>query len=126
MKQAGRSGSRGFTLVELVIVVAIIAILASIAFPSYRDYTQRSRRAVAKTALLEAIQAKERFHTANNTYVGSPCPGVAEQYAIACSNLTATTFTVTATPQGAQTGDSCGALSITHTGAKSPSTGGCW
>ena len=126
MKQFGHSRSGGFTLVELVIVVAVIAILASIAFPSYRDYTQRSRRAVAKTALLETVQAKERFHTANNTYAGSPCQGTAEQYGITCSNDTATTFTITATPQGGQASDSCGTMTINHTGAKTPSTGGCW
>lgn len=126
MKQFAPMRARGFTLVELIIVLAVIAILASIAFPSYRDYTQRSRRAVAQTALLEAVQAKERFHTANNTYAGSPCPGAAQYYAIACTVNTATTFTITATPQGTQTSDSCGTLSITHTGAKSPTTTGCW
>ena len=126
MKPFDHARSRGFTLVELIIVLAVIAILASIAFPSYQDYVQRSRRAVAQTALLETVQAKERFHTANNTYAGSPCAGTADHYAVACTVNTATAFTITATPQGGQASDACGTLSITHTGAKTPSTSGCW
>lgn len=117
--------SQGFTLVELVIVIAIIAILAAIAFPSYQDYVLRTRRATATANMLEIAQAKERFHTANNTYVGSPCADNSDFYGLVCSNLTATTFTITATPEGGQSADSCGTLTLTHTGARTPATG-CW
>lgn len=126
MKQFDSIRSQGFTLIELILVIAVISILAGIAFPAYQDYVQRTRRAVAQSTLLEIVQAKERFHTANNTYAGSPCLGNANYYVVSCTNDTATTFTITATPQGGQASDSCGTLSITHTGAKSPSTGGCW
>lgn len=117
---------QGFTLVELVIVIAIIAILAAIAFPAYQDYVLRTRRATAAANMLEIVQAKERFHTANNTYAGSPCADNSDFYAVTCSDLTATTFTITAAPEGGQAADTCGTLTIAHTGARTPTTAGCW
>ncbi len=60
--------SQGFTLIELMIVVAVIGILAAIAYPSYQDSIRKSRRADAKSALLDAAQRQERFYTENSQY----------------------------------------------------------
>jgi type IV pilus assembly protein PilE len=60
--------AQGFTLIELVVVVAIIGILAAIAYPSYQDSVRKSRRADAKSALLQAGQWMERYYTVNNRY----------------------------------------------------------
>lgn len=60
--------SRGFTLVELMITLAIVALLASIAYPSYRAYILKSKRAEARTALVDLLQQQERFMTQRNTY----------------------------------------------------------
>lgn len=68
-------GGRGFTLVELMITVAIIGILASIALPAYNDSVRKGRRAQGRTALLEAMQAQERWFTQRNSYLEILVPG---------------------------------------------------
>jgi general secretion pathway protein G len=46
-----RSGSRGFTLIELMIVVSILLILISIAVPQYRSSVKRARESVLRQDL---------------------------------------------------------------------------
>ncbi|MGJ7528323.1 type IV pilin protein [Variovorax sp. GB1P17] len=142
-----RTGA-GFTLIELMIVVAVVAILAAIAYPSYVRYVQKARRTDAKTALLDLATREERFFSINNTYAGTAAQlgyggtfpidvltsGTAfYQIAVTASTAAAlaTGFTATATPVGAQTGDTlCGSYSIDQMGTQG-STGtlgaaGCW
>ena len=141
-KQTGNGvrgfGQGGFTLIELMIVVAIVAILAAIAVPAYNEQVRKTRRAQARSDVMALVQALERFHTANNTYTGypnaavnSPASGTAF-YAITPSNLAATTYTLTAVPVAGtdQANDRCATLAITHTGAKTTTSGlpvaDCW
>lgn len=120
----------GFTLIELMIVVAVIAILAAIAYPSYTQYIIKSRRAAAGGCLMEQAQFAERYYTTNMTYVGADTA----MPALACisdtanfyrygfsSGPAATTYGITATPQGAQaiSDTKCGGLTINQAGAKS-------
>lgn len=132
--------TRGFTLIELVIVVAIIAILAAIALPSYQDSVRKSRRGQAKADLLELVQMLERAYTTDRSYARyDPLPSPFDQsphvgearYAIAIGNVTATTYTLTATPLGSQVNDTrCGELTIDHLGRKTEGGSGdvadCW
>lgn len=133
----------GFTLIELMVVVAVVAILASIAYPSYQDSVRKSRRAQAKADMVELAQRYERYHTVRNTYVGFwesafgaagaevPSPstaGATVAYSIENTEA-ANSFTLTATPQGAQQKDTrCGTLTLSNTGQKG--AGGtladCW
>lgn len=127
---AGRTPrpAAGFTLIELMIVVAVIAILAAIAYPSYQEQIRKSRRAQAKADLVELTQVLERFRTVNNTYADadgtgaffdtSPRAGGTTHYTLTLGNDTATTFTLTATPQGAQATDRCGTLTLNQAGVK--------
>lgn len=142
MKQKS-SLNAGFTLIELMIVVAIIGILAAIAYPSYTQYVQRSKRAQLKTIMLENAQILERFFTEANAYdvdAGGATPAIFDRspkpdegavtYAInIVSN--ATTFTLTAVPEGAMAGDVCGSFTLNQLGQKgltgnSLSIAECW
>lgn len=93
---------RGFTLIELMIVVAVVAILAAIAIPAYTAYVTRSKLTEAFSTLSSMSVALQQYDQDNRTYVGAPICGAglptAADYAFACSNLSATTFTITAQP----------------------------
>jgi|688.fasta_scaffold381214_2 type IV pilus assembly protein PilE len=98
----------GFSLVELLVVVAIIGILAAIAVPQYSDYVTRSKITEATATLSEHRVRMEQFFQDNRTYAGACTAGTVapvptgRYFTYACSALTATTFTVTATGVAAE------------------------
>lgn len=95
----------GFTLIELMIVVVVIAVLSAIAIPAYSEYVMRSRITEAVSGLSEMRVRLEQFFQDNRTYA-SGCATLpsASYFSFACSNLSATTYTVTATGSGAMSG----------------------
>lgn len=129
-----RCSVEGFTLVELMVVVAIVAILTAIAYPSYTQHILKTRRTAAKACLSEYANYMERYYTTNLTYVAAPDPGLDCQgagqtgnyYDYTAGTLAVSTYTLTATPKGAQSSDSCGALTLSQTGARTPASGNCW
>lgn len=121
---------RGFTLIELMIVIAIVAILAAIAIPSYQNQVQKTRRADAKTALLQMAQSMERCFTKTNDYGDSSCPSDTESpdgfYDIVVTPQT-TSFTLTANAKGQQSKDTkCASFSITEKGTRTATGDECW
>lgn len=119
-----RSRTLGFTLIEVMIVVGVIGILSAIAFPSYNQYVQRTHRANARAALLQTAQWLERAATAQGTYPAAAAipAGVLQveggRYAVTLPVLTAGTFTLRATPNGAQATDPCAIFQMTHAGVR--------
>jgi len=140
--------TKGFTLLELMITVAIVGILAGIAYPSYQDSVRESRRADAKGALLGFANAMERYFTENNSYLGagttnnntgaptifsatSPVNGATAYYNLTIDEISTTTYTLKATPTGAQSSDKCGTLTLKQTGVRAGVKDGvtvadCW
>ncbi|MCD8548144.1 MAG: prepilin-type N-terminal cleavage/methylation domain-containing protein [Aeromonadaceae bacterium] len=131
-------GQRGVTLLELMITVVVVAILAAVAVPSYFSYVRDSRRDLAKQSLLAAAQKMESYYALNMKYSESASNGSptifsdkvpadgSERYYTLTVSASQSSYTLSAVPQGSQSSDSCGTLSLTRAGAKTPSTSGCW
>ncbi len=103
---------RGVTLMELLTALVIVGILTAIAWPSYRAQVVRTNRSDAKVALEQARQGLERCFTRFNSYEAAagcemvfPFTVASGTYQITAAVPTPTTFTLTATPQGAQATD---------------------
>ena len=126
-----RNKTTGFTLIELMITVAILAIIIAIAVPVYYSQVEKTRRSDAITSLMETSQQLERCFTRTNSYENCLDPesfdSVRGFYGIR-ANTNPTTYTLTATAQGSQSGDSCSPFELDHLGNRDAgsSTDRCW
>ncbi len=141
---------KGFTLIDLLATMVVFGILTAIAYPSYLNQLRKTRRAEAATELMSLAHAQERFFARFRTYtsvVGAPdpCAGQAcglgkssnlsaNEYYLLTSNGNATSYTLTATANGPQFGDTnCRTFTINNVDIKSAmnassqdSTDICW
>lgn len=133
--------TRGFSLIELLIVITVVGLLLAVALPSYTRYVLRSHRSSAITGVLDVASRQARYYTTNNTYTTSmtalgypadPMPVTDTSnryYNLSVSAASATGFTVSAAPYGAQQKDTCGTYTYNDLGVKSVSfgtLGDCW
>lgn len=150
MKKPAHIRQAGVTLIELMVVVAIVAAIFAFAFPSYERYIVRAKRAVGQNVLMQVADRQQQFFMDNKRFAadltnlgfganpfivdddgaGTVAGDVDAVYSVALSNVTATTWTATATPVGAQLSRDtfCGNLTINQAGAKGKSGGAdnCW
>lgn len=129
---------KGFTLLELMIAITILGIITIIGVGSYSTYVRKGRRVDAMNMLLSISLAEEKYRGSNTTYgtlaeVWSNVSTSPEgYYTVAISNVSATSYTLTATAVGNQANDSengssCGTLTLTMSNGtitKTPSV--CW
>ena len=127
-----RAVAAGFTLIELLIAVLVIAVLAAIALPAYNDYVLRGYVNNAQAALLAQAQSMAQFAQDHGTYVGSCSnPPTVNNFTIACSNLSQSTYTVTASGSGPAAGfaftlDNTGARQTTAAARGWSTNNSCW
>ena len=132
MKHANRKW--GFSLVELMIVVAIVAILVALALPSYTRYVRKANRGEAQSLLLnwannqELWRANNATYAADSTTLGEPSH---DYYEFATSDISATTYTLTATAKvgtgqvnDEERGESCTPMTLDQSNAKTHVN--CW
>lgn len=124
---------RAFTLIEMMIVLVILSILVAVAYPSYQHHILRAHRETAKAALLNAASRLEEYDLVNHTYesatlenAGIPALTEGNSYALRLENLSESNFLVEAIPQGKQTADECGILSIDEVGQRHAAISDCW
>lgn len=128
----------GFSLLEMIVVIAIVGLLAVVAVPAYNSYILKSNRTDAIQSLLAIQLAEEKYRVSNNSYgtLAQVWGGVATSsgghYTLGISNVSATSYTITATASGSQTSDSedgasCSTMTLTYANnvtTKAPAA--CW
>lgn len=138
---------QGFTLVEALIVTLILGILASLAYTNYQKAVLKSNRSVARGELMSYARIVQSYYTTNGTFeTTSSAPSAAiskltngvnsefNYYSLKIT-VTATTFTLTATPiSKVQLKDKdCASFTLNQLGVKAAknssgddSTSKCW
>jgi type IV pilus assembly protein PilE len=122
---------KGFTLVELMIVIAVVAILVALAIPSYTAYIRKANRGEAQQLLMNWANNQEIWRANNPAYAGTGdiAAPTHDKYNFSPSAITATTYTLTADPQGDQVKDKaqgqvCDPLTLDQSSSKTPDV--CW
>ena len=134
---------------EALVTLVIIAILATIAYPSYVNQLRKSKRTVAKSALLDSANRQEQYFFDHKQYAdamnklsgyssatppiyfdkdsASTTVSADAVYAVSIAAVdggacgTAPCFQLQAVPQNDQVNDACGTFTITSNNARAVS-----
>src|SRR5262249_18468294 len=124
--------SRGFTLVELMVTCVILAIIVGVAMPAYTQQVRKSRRADARNAILDLAGREERFLSVANSYMHVVSDRGFGAFPVLVTNGfynlpvavpdpayggNGPSYIITATPTGAQAGDTdCARFTVNQVG----------
>lgn len=131
---------------EIMVTVALVAVLARLALPTYQSYVLRGKVSQAFSQLASWSIGMQQVYQDNRSYASggattclSSGAGAAPStntgdFSYSCSNMAATTFTLTATGKSGTsvagytyTVDQNGArTTATPSGATFPSSTSCW
>jgi len=140
--------SKGFTLLELMVVLTVVGILAAIAYPSYLSQARKSKRVVAKSALLDLANREEQYYFVTRGYgtisqiynlaggtttiyldkngTVSTTSNANSIYSVTVPAASSAAFTLNATALNDQANDACTAFSFTSAGVRSATQPDCW
>lgn len=114
--------NQGFSLVEIMITVTILAIIAGFSTNSYLHHVRMTRRVAAISALVSAQLAEETYRIDHNRYgalteIKPASNPIDRYYTLTISDISDTSYTITATALGTQRSDvegetSCNLLMI--------------
>ena len=130
---SARRALSGFTLIELMLAVFVVAILAVISLPSYAEFVKRGTRADAQAFLMDvALRQQQRLvdrrqYAATIADLGLTLPAsLTGKYSVSMNvpDVVPPAFTLSAAPQGAQTSEGCGTLTLDNAGRRAPAH--CW
>lgn len=119
---------RGFTLIELMIVVAVLGIIAAIALPSYLEHVKAGKRGEAMSGIGKRQLLQERWRAEHTSYATDAqlatldALETSSYYGFATTNITSSTYTITATPTST---DTCGNLVATASTKPTWTTSSC-
>jgi type IV pilus assembly protein PilE len=122
---------KGFTLLELMIVLAVVAILVALAYPSYTQYVRKAKRGDVQQMLMSWSVNQEIYRSNNSQYAGDSdiTPPSHDDYSLNASNISGSSFTLTANARNDQEKDSedgvsCDVMTLNENGQKTPIQ--CW
>ncbi|NNJ95494.1 MAG: type IV pilin protein [Halobacteria archaeon] len=142
-RYGARTGTGGFTLVELMAVLLIIAVISGLAWPAYREQVMKTRRSNGMAALVELAAHMELYYADHGTYAGAtlgpltgnlfPATTPGGHYRLAITAQNDLYYVISATPanQGNPQRDRCGTFtldSLGNRGLSAHATGisQCW
>jgi type IV pilus assembly protein PilE len=128
----------GFTLIELLAGIVVLGILAVISTSVYTTYARKGRRIDGINTILSISLAEERYRSINTSYGtlaqvwGGATASPEGFYTLSITNVSATSYTITATAVGTQASDAANGTSCTtltlavSNGAITKTPTACW
>ena len=101
-------------------------ILSAIFIPCYQSFIHQSTRHRAEIEMFNLSSNLQDYYAKHKSYLGAQLQNPLHAYFFQLSQVDEQNFTITATPQGTQTKDACGVLSLNNLGIRLAQQPNCW